>query len=201
MTNTPQIDSPSNFDVEALLAFHAQNFGSARMEDAPVVEPVVKADAPVVEPVVKADEPVVKADDKPTGDEELSPEVLRKELTKVRGEAANYRTKYREATEALSKAKTPEEITAATAEFTDKIATLEHSILRSAIATKHDLPADLADALKGATEAELEAHAKMLAKYTGTVAPTDLNGGLDPSDKDDGEMDPGKLARKHSTRR
>ena len=66
----------------------------------------------------------------------------------------------------------------------------------SKIASKHSLPDELADLLKGDDEDALVAHAKVLAKFAVTKpAPEKLEGGLDPSDDDDGEMDPRKLAR------
>ncbi|WP_327292450.1 hypothetical protein [Streptomyces sp. NBC_01198] len=142
-------------------------------------------------------------DKKPDGKpgEELPPEVLRKKLTDANAEAANYRTKLREAEDKLSKAKTVEEFETATADLKAKNAELERSLLVTKVAGKHELPAELAELLKGDDEAALEEHAKKLAKLVGQAAPEDLSGGLNPSDKDDGEMNPRKLAGRVGRRR
>ncbi|MFI1799849.1 hypothetical protein ACH427_21190 [Streptomyces sp. NPDC020379] len=127
--------------------------------------------------------------------EDVLPEWARKELAKVRGEAANYRTRLREAETRLSEAKGPGEFEAAVAELKTQNAELERSILRASVARKYELPDDLADALRGEDEAALVAHAKVLAKYIPAPAPQSLGGGLTPDDGSDGEMDPRKLAR------
>ncbi|MEV7282586.1 hypothetical protein [Streptomyces sp. NPDC093111] len=123
------------------------------------------------------------------------PEWARKELVKVRNEAAGYRTRLRDAETKLSQAKSPEEFEAALTEVKQQNAALERSLLVTRVAGKFELPEILADALKGDTPEELEAHAKALqALVAPPVAPT-LSGGLTPADEDDGEMDPRKLAR------
>lgn len=143
-----------------------------------------------------SDKPADKGEEKaPEGIDSL-PEWARKELSNVRAEAANYRTKLREAEAKLSAAKTPEEVEAAISELKDQNAKLERSILVNKVAGKHRLPAELAELLKGEDEAALEAHAKALAKFATPAPPTSLSGGLDPSDDDDGEIDPRKLAAK-----
>ncbi|WP_394615889.1 hypothetical protein JNUCC0626_40165 [Lentzea sp. JNUCC 0626] len=124
------------------------------------------------------------------------PEWARKELTKVRGEAANYRTQLRAAQESLSNAKTPEEFQAATAQLSAKVTELETSLLRSSVARKYDLPDELAERLRGSTAEEMESDAKALQKFAGPVTPESLGGGLTPDSTDDGEMDPRKLARR-----
>jgi hypothetical protein len=160
---------------------------------------------PETKPEEKPDEtkppgngPDNKPDEKPS--EELPPEVLRKKLTDANAEAANYRTKLRDVEDKLSKAKTTEEFEAAVADLKAKNAELERSVLVSKVAGKHELPAELAELLKGDDEAALEAHAQKLAKLVNKT-PETLSGGLDPSDTDDGEMDPRKLAARQPRRR
>lgn len=162
----------------------------------PIVDPAVAdpaAPAAVVEP------PAAKP-------EELSAEVLRAKLTEANAEAANYRVRAREAEEKLKSAKTPEEFAAATAEFAKQNAALAKEILHRDIATEHKLPADLASALRGETKEELEAHAKILAKYVPAeieviTPPATLSGGLTPNDDGVTETNPGELARKYGGRR
>ena len=134
----------------------------------------------------------------PQDGEDALPEWARKELTKVRGEAANYRTKLREAEQKLSEAKTPEEVNAAISELREQNEKLERSILVNTVATKYELTPLLASRLVGSTEAELEADAKLLAAAlpAAPLAPPKLAGGLDPSDDSDTESDPRKLARR-----
>ncbi|MFF4528175.1 hypothetical protein ACFY1P_02785 [Streptomyces sp. NPDC001407] len=127
--------------------------------------------------------------------EDVLPEWARKELAKIRGEAASYRTRLREAETKLSEAKSPEEVEAAVGELRQQNAELERSMLRASVARRFELPDDLADALRGEDEAALETHAKVLAKYIPAPLPQSLGGGLTPDDGGDGEMDPRKLAR------
>lgn len=128
--------------------------------------------------------------------EDELPEWARKELKKVRGEAANYRTQLRDAQDTLKNAKTPEEFQAATASLTEKLGDLEAQLLREQVARKYELPDELAVLLKGKTSEELEAVAKTLQKYAPATESVVLGGGLTPDDGDDGEMDPRKLARR-----
>lgn len=130
-----------------------------------------------------------------TAEDEL-PEWARKELTKVRGEAASYRTRLRDAETKLSDAKSSEEFEAALAKVKAQNAALERSILLANVARKYELPDALAARLTGNTADELEADAKTLQALVTPPAPQSLSGGLDPSDGDDGEMDPRKLARR-----
>ncbi|MEU5433828.1 hypothetical protein AB0G73_10665 [Streptomyces sp. NPDC020719] len=130
-----------------------------------------------------------------TAEDEL-PEWARKELTKVRSEAASYRTRLRDAETKLSDAKSPEEFEAALAEITTKNAELEHSLTVSKVARRYDLPDVLAARLHGATVEELEADAKTLQALLTPKTPESLGGGLTPSDEDEGEMDPRALARR-----
>jgi hypothetical protein len=136
-------------------------------------------------------------DDKP--DEELPPEVLRKKLTDANAEAANYRTRLREAEQKLSEAKTPEEVAAAVADLTSKNAELERSLLVTKVASKYELPAELAELLKGDDEAALAKHAQTLAKFASPSDPESLSGGLTPGDSQ--EFDPVAEARKARQRR
>lgn len=151
------------------------------------------------------EKPAEELETKPEGDdtpkpetkpEDELPEWARKELTKVRGEAANYRTKLREAETSLQNAKTPEEFEAARSELSSRIAELEHQVVVTAVARKYELPDELVPLLKGDSEEALEAVAKTLSRYALTPAPESLGGGLTPSDDDDDEMDPRKLARR-----
>ncbi|MEU7905879.1 hypothetical protein [Actinoplanes sp. NPDC049118] len=123
------------------------------------------------------------------------------ELTRVRGEAANYRTRLRQVEKQLGEAKTPEEFEAALAEAKAKNAELEQSIARNDVARRFGLPDELAARLRGATVQELETDAKALQKFAAPTAPANLSGGLDPADDTDGEIDPRVLARRYGGRR
>lgn len=142
------------------------------------------------------------APEKPEDNSAELPEWARNELSRVRSEAASYRTKLREHQEKYKDAKTPEEYEAATRELAETVSSLERQILVNSVAQAHKLPADLAALLKGADEAELTAHAKTLSKYAPVeeVPPTDLRGGLDPNDSDE-SFDPVAAARKARARR
>ncbi|SNS50276.1 hypothetical protein [Actinacidiphila glaucinigra] len=128
--------------------------------------------------------------------EDELPDWARKELVKVRGEAAGYRTRLRDAETKLSAAKSPEEFESALAEVKTENARLERSLLVTKVASKYELPDLLSESLKGETAEELETHAKALQALLTPTAPESLGGGLNPSDEDDGEMDPRKLARR-----
>jgi hypothetical protein len=128
------------------------------------------------------------------GADEL-PKWARDRLTKANAEAANYRTRLREAEAKLSAAKTVEEFEAATKELRETNQRLERQLLVSDVARKFNLPDDLAARLQGATAEELEADAKALQKYAVSPAPANLSGGLDPSDEDE-PFDPVKEARR-----
>jgi hypothetical protein len=126
--------------------------------------------------------------------EDELPEWARKELTKVRGEAANYRTKLRETEKKFSEAKTPEEFEVARTELSTRIAELEHEVAVSKVARQYDIPDELLPLLSGKPEGELETIAKTLQKYAAPAAPDNLSGGLDPSEGDD-SFDPAEVAR------
>lgn len=132
-------------------------------------------------------------------EETVPPEVLRKELTSARAEAANYRTKLREAEAKLSKAKTVEEFEAATSDLRGQIEALERQILLNNVAAEFELPPALAKRLSGNTEEELKADAKELQKLIVPAAPESLSGGLTPDSGDD--FDPVKAARQARKRR
>lgn len=129
------------------------------------------------------------------------PKWARDALTKANGEAANYRTRLRDAEEKLSNAKTPEEVEAAVAEVKQKNAELERSIMVSNVALKHELPPQLASRLTGDTAEDLEKDALELKKLIVARAPDSLSGGLTPDDGSPTETDPRKLAQKHGGRR
>ncbi|MFE7124038.1 hypothetical protein [Streptomyces sp. NPDC057617] len=114
----------------------------------------------------------------------------------MRGEAASYRTRLRDAESKLSEAKSPEEFEAALTEVKAKNAELEHSLVVASVARKFELPDELAGRLRGSTPQELETDAKALQALLAPTAPESLGGGLTPSDEDDGEMDPRVLARR-----
>lgn len=137
--------------------------------------------------------------DKDKGGDELPPEVMRRELEKARKEAADRRVAYRELEKKLEGAKTPEEHEAALKELRESNARLERNLLVRDIADTHKLPAELRDVLKGDTKEELEAHAKVLAKFAPAEESghEDLSGGLNPSQKPDPDADnPAALAKK-----
>ena len=133
-------------------------------------------------------------------DDEL-PDWARKRLTRANAEAANYRTRLREAEARLDGAKTPEEYEQAVTDIKTRNADLEQQLARERVARKFGLPDDLAGRLTGATVEELEADARKLQKYSAPAEPVVLSGGLDPTDDSDTETDPRVLARRYGGRR
>jgi hypothetical protein len=128
---------------------------------------------------------------------EKTPEWYEKELTRTRDEAARYRTRLRDAEAQLTGAKSQADIDAALAEMKTANAALERSLLVATVGA--GLPQELRELLKGDTEAELTAHAAVLAKFTTapegqTPPPATLQGGLDPS-KDKDTFDPAEFAK------
>lgn len=122
------------------------------------------------------------SDDQGTGDDgdELDADALRSQLTGARKDAAKYRTKNRELTEALAKAKSPEDFQA----VADRAAQAEAELNRERAARKFQLPEELVEYLKGDTAEELEESAKRLSQFASRPGPTSGGGGgLDPSDK------------------
>jgi len=139
------------------------------------------------------DEPPTEEVEDDGEDKKLSHEDALKALGKVRGENASWRTKYRDLEAKLAEAKTPEQVeevvnSMKTEREADdaKRAEETRALVVENVALKHNLPDDLAAALKGDTREELEAHAKVLAKYAPaeeTEGP-DVSGGLTPGDED-----------------
>jgi hypothetical protein len=127
---------------------------------------------------------------------EKTPEWYEREITKVRNEAASYRTRLRDTEAKFSGAKTQEDIDAAVADLKTANSKLERDLLVATVGA--GLPPELRELLKGDTEAELTAHAAVLAKFNTPAQgqptpPAQLQGGLDPSTGDDG-FDPDKFA-------
>lgn len=121
----------------------------------------------------------------------------KKALSKVRKSEAAMRTRLRDIEAKLADAKTPEQVEELLASVRTENAQESKALLVENVALKFKLPDDLAEALKGETREELEAHAKVLAKYAPSVDDSDdpdLSGGLDPSG-DSGNFDPVKAAR------
>jgi hypothetical protein len=158
-------------------------------------EPTDEQPSDQAEPATTEREEKPASDTPADGEEDELPEWARKELTKVRTEAASYRTRLREAESKLGEAKSPEEFEAALTELKTKNAELERSLLIGAVVRKYELPEALAARLRGDTTEELEADAKALHALLAPAAPESLGGGLTPADEDDGELDPRKLAR------
>lgn len=140
-----------------------------------------------------------KPEEKPEDD---LPEWARKELTKVRNEAAGYRTRLRDAEDKLKDAKTPEQFESAVAEIKASNAALERSLLVTKVAAKYELPEGLAARLQGDDEAAIEADAKSLAALVTTPksTPESLSGGLTPGESDE-EFDPVAAAHEAKKRR
>lgn len=132
----------------------------------------------------------------------LTVEELQAEVEKTRREAANYRTRLRDAEAKLADAKTPEDIEAAVTEFREANARLEREILVTKVSAKYALPAELAARLQGADEAALDADAKALAALivTPKSTPASLSGGLTPGESDE-EFDPVAAAHAAKARR
>lgn len=129
-------------------------------------------------------------------DKGLSHEDALEALRKVRRSEAKTRRRLREAEQALQAAKTPEEVEQALAKIREDSAKDARELMLENVALKHGLPEDLAGALKGETREELDAHAKVLAKYVPTAGgDPDVYGGLDPLSDDSDDLDPAKAAR------
>jgi hypothetical protein len=137
--------------------------------------PETPADAPEA-PATETPAPQdTSADVRGTGDGGDDLEALKKSLQETRAEAARYRVRAREATDALGATKSADEYAALEAEK-DK---LSSELMRVRVAVKFNLPDTLASRLTGATEEELEEDAKALAAFSQT---TPLGrGGLDPN--------------------
>lgn len=123
------------------------------------------------------------------------------ELAKVREEAASRRIANRELKQQLANAKTDEDVQAAVSEYEEKVATLERQILVRDVADEFNLPPALRDRLKGETEEELKADAKVLAELVPQQRrdfdEDEAGGGMDPSDRvDDFDEDVRKMVER-----
>lgn len=136
-------------------------------------------------------------DDKGDGDHDELPEWGRKQLTKARKDAANYRRKFAEANEKLAAAKSPEDFQA----VQESLAEAKLELDTERIANRYGLPDEMRQVLAGKTTEEVEAHAKILSKFVpnSRVDIDDLSGGLNPG-SDEGTLDPRALAAKHRRR-
>lgn len=157
---------------------------------------------PPATPETPSDEtpkPDEKPDEKPTMtlDEALA------EVTKTRGEAANYRTRARAAEDALKNAKSMDEVNEIVAAMTSDRVVSERALIAENVALKAGLPEALAARLQGTTREEMEADAKALAALIPAPeeTPVRLKGGLTPDESGTETSDPGELARKHAPRR
>jgi hypothetical protein len=119
--------------------------------------------------------------------EDALPEWASKELKAVRGEAAGYRVKLRDAIEKLEGTKTVEEFEAAVGELREENDKLQRQQMIDAIARDAELPKELAEVLQGATEEELKAHAEKLKKFAPAKKKKQIvpEGGLDPDEGND----------------
>lgn len=136
--------------------------------------------------------------------EDIPADVLRANLTKANQEAARYRTRLREVEKALEGRKTDEDVEALLSGLKETHASEARNLLIENVALKHNLPAELAELLKGETRDELEKHAAVLAKYAPSDEgnPGDLNGGLNPgNDSNDDGLSPLERVRQIKGRR
>lgn len=113
------------------------------------------------------------------------PQWAQDELSRVRREAARYRTERNDFRDKFKDAKSPEDVAALVAAHDAKTAALELDLTRERVARKAGLPDDLAERLRGSDETELEADAKALQKYASPAkrGGDDPKGGLDPTDE------------------
>ncbi|WP_326554668.1 hypothetical protein [Micromonospora sp. NBC_01813] len=128
--------------------------------------------------------------------EAKTPEWYERELSKVRNEAAGYRTRLRDAETKLADAKTPEEFESARAELATANQNLERELMVERAG--RGLPEELRSVLKGNTEEELKAHAAVLMKFvpTSKVAPPEkLGGGLNAGGGGGDDFDVKDVAR------
>lgn len=93
------------------------------------------------------------------------------EVESARSEAAGRRVALREAEEKLKSAKSPEEFTAAMAEFQKKETDLTANLARERAARKHGLSDDVLEFLTGTDEAQIEKQAAKLAALKPTKEP------------------------------
>lgn len=100
------------------------------------------------------------------------------------------RTRLRDIEAKLEGSLTQEQVDEIRNELSTANATEARTLLVENVALKHSLPAELADALKGDTREELEAHASTLARFAPSRPSHDpeLEGGLNPG-SDEGPFD------------
>lgn len=165
--------------------------------------PVIEGTPENVEPPVTPDEqkPEGTPATPPAGDDVASlPEWAQKQIKDLRQEAADRRTKAKEAEEKLAKAKTPEEFETAV----NELRTANLGLEKALVASQHNLPEALAARLQGTTREELEADATALQALVNITPPPtadNLSGGLDPNSDDDGESNPLALAKRANRNR
>lgn len=213
MHNSTQFESyftnAGTIDVDALMAFHRDRLSGFKMEleNEPTAEEAaaaaaeaerVAAETAEAERVAAEEAAAKEAEGKTDEDDDkkLSHEDAIAVAKKARSEAADWRTKYRDLEKKFEGAKTPDEIEAVIAEIKKTNTDEAHAMLVENVALKHGLPEDLAAALKGETRDELEAHAKVLAKYapSNEEEEPEGDGGLNPKGGG-GAFDPVEHAR------
>lgn len=133
---------------------------------------------------------------------ELSYEDALAALTKTRREAASLRVRLRDTESRLEGLKSPEEVEAALAEISAANAAAQRALLVEAVSLKHDLPAPLAERLRGDTREELEADAQALLASLGhpSTTPTGTGGGLHPGTNESEEISPEEIVRRYGRR-
>lgn len=107
------------------------------------------------------------------------PESARKEIEKVRREAANWRTKFRQAEPQLteyqkwldSQKSEQERLTEAKEAAERELTTLRSANARMTAAITHNLPPDLIDLLGSGTEEEIDARAALIADKLASASP------------------------------
>lgn len=150
-------------------------------------------------------EPEGESEEDPKGEpKDDLPDWAREKLTKANAEAANYRTKLREAEEKLLGAKTPDEVEAIVKKMQSDRETAELDLLRENVALSFNLPEGLRKRLSGSSREEMEADAKELAELIGldsSGTPERLEGGLDPRTHGEEASSPRELAEQYGARR
>lgn len=137
------------------------------------------------------------------GGDEL-PAWAREKLTKTNAEAANYRTKLREAENKLKEAKTTAEVEEIVNQMQKDRVEAERALLIENVALAHKLPKALQKRLTGTTREELEADAKELSALFSVEDDEDdehLEGGLSPRQRGDSPQNPRDLAATFGHRR
>jgi hypothetical protein len=118
---------------------------------------------------------------------------VRKELEDARKEAAEKRVAARELQDKLAGAKTPDEVEKLTADYNEKISTLDTALARERVARKTGLKEDLVEFLTATTEEGLQAQAEKLAALNPGPDPVIItqpeprggqNPGIKPSERD-----------------